>query len=50
MITINNMPSPYGRDGRLLTHEEYQKKCELIDKANREVKEFTKTMKKLLWI
>ena len=43
-INLNKMPSPYGRDGRLLTREEYQRKCELVDKAHRELKEFAESL------
>lgn len=44
MITIDKMPSPYGRDGRLLTREEYQRKCELVDKAHREVEKMCEAL------
>lgn len=44
MNSLNNIPSPYGKDGKLLTFQQYQKKCELINKANKELQDFTNSL------
>jgi hypothetical protein len=44
MTNLNNIPSPYGEDGKLLTFQQYQKKCELINKANKELESFANAL------